>query len=158
MPYLIDGNNLIGYISRFAQNDPRSRLDLLGQLWLFQRATRKRLIVIFDGPVDQQLLKECQHWPKFELYFAPPGERADELILNYLQKNPQPRNLIVVTSDRELQSKGRLQGAKLMTCPEFARHLRKIIKEKRKEKELKKPAFSSSSLELKLWLETLTRK
>jgi len=77
MPYLIDGNNLIGSVSRFNQHDPRSRLDLLGQLWLFQRTTRSRLAVVFDGPSDPGLMAECRQSPKFELHFARPGEKAE---------------------------------------------------------------------------------
>ncbi|MCX7973490.1 MAG: NYN domain-containing protein [Candidatus Aminicenantes bacterium] len=158
MPYLIDGNNLIGHISKFNQGDSRSRFDLMGQLYLFQRATRKRLIVIFDGPADQELLEECRLWPKFELLFPRPGEKADDLILNYLQKTRQPRTIILVTSDRELQSIGRLRGAKLMTSQEFARQIRKVLKEKSKDRELRKPSFLASPLEIKLWHETLRRK
>lgn len=158
MPYLIDGNNLIGFVSTFSQKDPRSRLDLLGQLWLFQRATRTRLLVVFDGPSDPDLVEECRLWPKFQLHFARPGEKADELILNLIQKNHQPGTIILVTSDRELQAMGRLKGVKILTSAEFARRLKKILKEKRKTKEWHKPRFSSSPLETKIWLEMLTRK
>lgn len=158
MPYLIDGNNLIGFVSNFSQNDPRSRLDLLGQLWLFQRATRTRLSVVFDGPSDPDLANDCRLWPKFQLYFVQPGEKADEVILNLIQKSKQTAAIILVTSDRELQAKGRLRGVKLLTSAEFARRLKKILKEKKKAKELHKPRFPSSPLEIKIWQEILTRK
>lgn len=158
MPYLIDGNNLIGSVSRFNQHDPRSRLDLLGQLWLFQRTTRSRLAVVFDGPSDPGLMAECRQWPKFELYFARPGEKADEVLLSLIQKSKQPGTIILVTSDRDLQAKGRLKGVKLLTSQEFARRLKKILKEKRKARELHKPRFAASPLETKIWLETLTKK
>lgn len=158
MPYLIDGNNLISFISNFSQNDPRSRLDLLGQLWLFQKATRTRLSVVFDGPSDADLVDECRLWPKFQLHFTRPGEKADEVILNLIQKSKQPGAIILVTSDRELQAMGRLRGAKLLTSAEFARRLKRILKEKKKAKELHKPRFPSSPLEIKIWLEMLTRK
>lgn len=158
MPYLIDGNNLIGFVSSFSQNDPRSRLDLLGQLWLFQRITRTRLSVVFDGPSDPELVDECRFWPKFQLHFARPGEKADEIILSLIQRSNQPGAIILVTSDRELRAMGRLRGVKLLTSAEFARRLKKILKEKKKAKELHKPRFSSSPLEIKIWLEMLTRK
>lgn len=158
MPYLIDGNNLIGFISNFSQNDPRSRLDLLSQLWLFQRTTRTRLSVVFDGPSEPNLVDECRLWPKFQLYFARPGEKADEVILSLIQQSQQPRTIILVTSDRELQAMGRTRGVRLLTSAEFARKLKKILKEKKKAMEFRKPRFSPSPLEMKIWLEMLTRK
>ncbi len=158
MPYLIDGNNLIGFVSTFSQKDPRSRLDLLGKLWLFQRATNSRLFVVLDGPSDAQLIEECRFWPKFQLFFAQPGEKADEVILSLIQKNKQPRTIILVTSDRELQTLGKTRGVRILTSAEFAKRIKKILKEKKKAKGGHKPRFSSSPLETKIWLEILTRK
>ncbi len=158
MPYLIDGNNLIGQVSSYSLSDPRSRQEILGMLWLFQRATRKRLWVVFDGSPDTALEAECNRWEKFSVLFPGQGLKADDLIVQIINQSRHPRAIILVTSDRELRNRGRLSGAQVVGVQDFARQLKKVIKERKKQRELRKPSFHPSPLETKLWLETFQKK
>lgn len=158
MPYLIDGNNLIGQTSSFGLRDNRSRLELLGRLWTFQQATRARVWVVFDGPADPGLSAECGRWKKFQVLFPKEGQRADDLIAGIISQNRQPQAIILVTSDRDLRSKAKARGVKTLSAAEFERRLKKVARERKKEGELRKPTFRTSPLEIKLWLETLSQK
>ncbi len=145
MPYLIDGNNLVGQVSSYSLSDPRSRQEILGMLWLFQRATRKRLWVVFDGSPDTALEAECNRWEKFSVLFPGQGLKADDLIVQIINQS-------------ELRNRGRLSGAQVVGVQDFARQLKKVIKERKKQRELRKPSFHPSPLETKLWLETFQKK
>ncbi len=158
MPYLIDGNNLIGQTGSFGLKDKRSRLELLGRLWTFQQATRARVWVVFDGPADPGLSAECSRWKKFQVLFPEEGQRADDVITRVINQNRQPRTIILVTSDRDLRLKAKAMGVKTLSSPEFDRQLKKVARERKKEAELKKPGFRTSPLETELWLETLSKK
>ncbi len=47
------------------------------------------------------------------------GQAADRLVLNRVKKAHNPREMTVVTSDRELAGKARAAGALVMTAEEF---------------------------------------
>ncbi len=49
MAYLIDGNNLLGHVYAGFHRDPAHRSALVGKLQAFQRQTRTRVILVFDG-------------------------------------------------------------------------------------------------------------
>jgi hypothetical protein len=50
VPYLLDGNNLIGLVRRTARPTEEDRQALVAELAERLRATRARAILFFDGP------------------------------------------------------------------------------------------------------------
>ena len=49
MAYLIDGNNLLGFLFPGWHRDPENKLKLVRRLIAFHRSKRVRIILVFDG-------------------------------------------------------------------------------------------------------------
>ena len=157
MAYLIDGNNLMGQVDSYFKFDPSSRHQLIARLLLFQKATKTRVFLIFDGkpPGDVHYLKLN---PKFIVLFPELGQSADELIEEMLTQKKDRRYFKVVSSDREVREIARAKGASSISCQEFWKELKQILRNTRKELELIKNNEDSSPLEISLWDKLFSRK
>ncbi|HEK85372.1 MAG: NYN domain-containing protein [Candidatus Saccharicenans sp.] len=157
MAYLIDGNNLMGQSDPYFKYDLSSRNHLVARLLIFQKTTRKRIFLVFDGkpPSDDHLLRLN---PKFLVLFPQPGQSADELIEDLLTQKRDRRYFKVVSSDRGVREIARAKGADSISSQEFLKELKEILKKGRQERELKKEIEDSTPLELSLWDELLSRK
>ncbi len=156
MAYLIDGNNLMGHLSPGERRGRESRYTLTAVLLTFQRHTRRRIILVFDGPSDDDLERQ-KLGPKFTILFPPPGGNADDVIQEVLALPFDRRRMVVVSSDREVKSQARTRGAEVMTCEEFEGELKKVKKKARLEREMSKPVERLTPLEMKLWLNFMQR-
>jgi predicted RNA-binding protein with PIN domain len=119
--WLVDGMNVIG--SRptgWWRDRPGAMRSLSAELSKLARATGDELTVVFDGrPFDLE---------------APPGvnvrfatrrgqNAADDDIAAYVEGDPEPGALTVVTSDRTLAERVRSAGAAVVGAGEFRRRL-----------------------------------
>ena len=156
MAYLIDANNLLGHLYAGYHRDPAHRSALVGKLRTFQRQTRTRVIVAFDGTAPADFPDPGKE--KFSILFPPPGESADSVIVDYICRRPDRRNLFVVSSDREIRAIAREAGATSLRCEEFVRILKKELREGRKAREMDKDEKDASALEVALWAEAFARK
>lgn len=157
MAYLIDGNNLMGQADPYFMFDRSSRGKLIGKLLVFQKITRSRIFLVFDGkpPAEDHLL---QLNPKFTVIFPEPGQSADQLIEDLLSQKKDRRYFLVVSSDRGVREIARAKGAKSITAVEFLKELKRVLKESRQERELEKQTEDSTPLEVSLWDELFSRK
>ena len=156
MAYLIDGNNLLGHVYAGFHRDPAHRSALVGKLQAFQRQTRTRVILVFDGVAPYGFPDPGKE--KFSVLFPPPGESADSLIVDYIERRPDRRNLFVVSSDREIRAIAREAGATSLRCDEFYREMKKTLRERREAREMDKDEEAASALEVSLWAEAFARK
>src|SRR6185436_15659872 len=109
MPYLIDGNNLLGSWGGPRDGDDR-RGEVVRRVAAFCRAKGAKATVVFDGhPLRPDL--EAQEMGTLSLRVPPPGESADDVIRRMVDLAPRPRDLVVVTSDKPLYSYCRTRGA-----------------------------------------------
>jgi predicted RNA-binding protein with PIN domain len=152
MAFLIDGSNLLGHRAPGGHRDRAERGRLVAALLAFQRLTRSRVVVVFDGPPDGEL-EDLKPGGKFHVLFPPPGEKADGVVEELLAGSGRGGRITLVTSDRELRAAGRSRGAELMTSPEFDRRLRSVLRRAREARELSKPDESPTPLETRLWLD-----
>ena len=53
MPYIIDGNNLIGCSADISLQDPEARKKLMTLLKSFQETRKTKVTVFFDGEPDE---------------------------------------------------------------------------------------------------------
>lgn len=156
MAYLIDGNNLLGHLYAGYHRDPAHRSALVGKLQAFQRQSRTRVILVFDGTAPSDFPDPGKE--KFAVLFPPPGESADALIVDYIERHRDRRNLFVVSSDREIRAIARQAGATALRCDEFHREMKKALRERREAREMDKIEETASALEVKLWTDAFTRK
>ena len=114
MPYWFDGNNLIGRSAAEAHVDWRSRKAFLSALSGWCGAGGSCFFVWFDGndPADMRPPSGV-----VVRYSAP--ESADAAICRRLREIEHPEEVIVVTNDRELSSKCRNAGAKVLDWSSF---------------------------------------
>jgi hypothetical protein len=119
MPILIDGHNLIGQLPMLSLEDPDDE-EKLGRLLSSYRArTGKAITVVFD-PGGAVVLPRQRQLGGVKIVFAPHGSNADRVIVNRVRRFRNPREWLVVTSDRELSDKVERLGARVQSAEAFA--------------------------------------
>lgn len=158
MPYLIDGNNLIGHMPDLSLKNRVDRRRLLQRLLAFQNIKSTRVILVFDGPPDQDFAPEKFQGIPFSVRFPAPEESADSVIQDIISRETDLRQFFVVSSDREIGRFARSKGARSIKCEQFLRELKAARKEYRKNREMEKSEKPPSPLEVKLWDEIFQEK
>jgi len=155
MSYIVDGSNFLGRAGGRVR-DAAEKMELARRLSLFQRQTRARVVLVFDGPPDPAL--ETPPPPPgrrtLSILFPAEGHPADDLIMDILDGRRENRHVVLVTSDRELAAVGRRRGARVVACADFARELRGAVREfHRAHASRKRETKPPGGLELRLWLD-----
>ena len=117
MPYLIDGNNLLGSWGGPAVPGD-GRAEVVRRVAAFCRARGARAVLAFDGAPFRPDLGG-QELGAVSLRFPPPGRDADSLIRGLVDAAPRPGELVVVTSDKPLYSYARTRGAQVLRAHEW---------------------------------------
>jgi len=123
MPYLIDGNNLLGRSKEINLKSPHSREILIGELLAFQKERSAKLIVVFDGLPDEYLRRDTLSLGNLDIRFAGEKSDADSLILKIIEKASDPASFILVSSDKSLTDRARFMNAKVLKCHQFRKKM-----------------------------------
>jgi len=115
MPYLLDGNNLIGLVRKTARPTDEDREALIAELAGRLRASRARAILFFDGPGGGR----GGSLGSLSIRAAAPGSSADEAIVETVAGARTPGECIVVTGDRGLAGRVRDAGGKVSSPKDF---------------------------------------
>ncbi|UCC40996.1 MAG: NYN domain-containing protein [Candidatus Aminicenantes bacterium] len=158
MTYLIDGNNYIGFTSSFNRKDPRSKYELVSKLLVFQQLKRTRVILVFDGVPDLNLLDERFQRKNFSVVFPPSGQNADSIIKEIILKQTDLRRFFVVSSDREIKNFAKAKRAHALSSKDFDRELKTKLREYKRHLQNEKRVSSPSPLEMNQWLEIFNNK
>lgn len=150
MAYLIDGNNLLGKVAPYELRSKDGRRLLAARLLAFQKVTRTRIHLVFDGGSDLDTTTERLN-EKVTVYFPGRGRSADDVILEMLTGLKDRRRFFLVTSDSRLREAARKVGVTSIKSEDFARELGSALKIRRRQKELEKHVRAPSPLELGLW-------
>jgi predicted RNA-binding protein with PIN domain len=117
MPYLIDGNNLLGSWGGPRGPDDR-RSEVVRRVAAFCRARNVKATIVFDGhPLRPDMAS--QELGRVSLRVPPPGADADSVIRELVERAPRPAELIVVTSDKALYSYVKTLGARVLRAHEW---------------------------------------
>lgn len=117
MPYLIDGNNLLGSWGGPRGEDDR-RGEVVRRVLAFCRARNARATLVFDGhPLRPDLA--AQDLGPVRLRVPAPGQDADTVIRDLVEHAPRAAELIVVTSDKALYSYCKTLGACVLRAHEW---------------------------------------
>ncbi len=117
MPYLIDGNNVLGSWGGPAVPGD-GRLEVLRRVAAFCRAKGARAVLVFDGAPFRPDLGG-QELGAVSLRFPAEGRDADSLIRELVDAAGNPGDLVVVTSDKALYSYARTRGARALRAHEW---------------------------------------
>ncbi|MCA1960685.1 MAG: NYN domain-containing protein [Desulfomonile sp.] len=118
MPYVVDGNNVMAQIVGWHRDKPAARKRLIREAVRFMAATRAKVTLVFDGRPDDEF-PEGTKYKSVRILYSRPGEDADSRIIELVRVSRAKRDLIVVTSDRELASRARSEGAQVIPSGEF---------------------------------------
>ena len=117
MPYLIDGNNLLGSWGGPRDEDDR-RGEVVRRVSAFCRGKRVRATIVFDGHSLRGDMA-AQDLAPVSVRVPPEGQDADTVIRELVERAPRPQELIVVTSDKALYSYVKTLGARVMRAHEW---------------------------------------
>ncbi len=150
MAYLIDGNNLLGRIAPHELRERSGREGLVVRLLAFQRVTRARIHLVFDGNPEVTPTDIVVN-PKFTIHYPGEGGSADDVIKDMIARQTDRRRFFVVSSDRAIREMAKKKGLEAVTSDVFARELKAAIKEGKTRRELEKRAEAPTDLEIDLW-------
>jgi len=117
VPYLIDGNNLLGSWGGPAVRGD-GRAEVLRRVAAFCRAKGARAVLVFDGAPFRPDLGG-QELGAVSVRFPAEGRDADSLIRDLVDAAPHSGDLVVVTSDKALYSYARTRGARVLRAHEW---------------------------------------
>ncbi len=127
MPYIIDGNNLIGSSPDISLKDANARYEIISIIKKFQRNKKSKIIVVFDGEPDTFSEEENPN-EKIVIKYPQIGESADDEIKKILDGYTYFRDVILITSDRELKDVAKKKGAKVINSIEFYYELKRVYR------------------------------
>lgn len=110
MPYLLDGNNLIGAV----RPSDADRTAFIGEIAERLRRTRARATIFFDGPAGERPTS----LGSLSVRVAD-GRSADDAIVREVERAAAPGEVIVVTADRGLGGRVRDAGGKVLAPDQF---------------------------------------
>jgi predicted RNA-binding protein with PIN domain len=122
-------------------------------MMIFQATKKTKIILVFDGPPDPDLFGEKFQRKEFFIVWPDMEESADAVLKRWIEKQTDLRHFYVVSSDREIKSHARVNGAKVLTCEEFHLLLKRALKEYKESKSMNKEDITLSPLEVDHWLE-----
>ena len=116
MPYLVDGHNVLGFLSGKSNPSEEEKQRLLRNLADRLRGVRARVEVVFDGP--PRAGRSASSLGALSVRYA--GTRpADDVIAEIVARSSSPADLRVVTDDRGLSLRAREAGARTLSAREF---------------------------------------
>ena len=155
MAIIVDGYNVLHACrwlpSSWKGADRAGLCRLLGEL---AEQSGERITVVFDALPSKPAL-EPKGFGQVEVIFSGHSRTADDVIIQMIKSSSGPRDLIVVSSDREIKAAARRRGCKVRTAGEFiktsAKELSRAQTKKEHEPEAKQKGLSGK--ETDKWLE-----
>jgi predicted RNA-binding protein with PIN domain len=152
MPYIIDGNNLVGCAPDISLEDPDARKRILQVVKKFQENKKNNVIVVFDGEPDSGVRRQ-EESSKFTVVYPKDGNSADDEIKEILSKFHYFKDVVLVSSDRDLKSYAKKKGARTVNSIEFYFELKRFSHiHVRKEENQKRIEAELSETEVDQWL------
>lgn len=121
MPFVFDGHNLIGKMPALRLDDPDDEQKLVALLRGYLARVKKKGTVVFDRGTFAERPSLSNR--NLTVRFARPPRTADDVIVELVRQERNPRGLTVVTSDQRVRDLARQAGAQVQDAASFAREL-----------------------------------
>ena len=132
--------------------DPKARPKLIYIIRKFQENKKNNVTIVFDGMPENGVQREDIS-EKFCVRYPPAGSSADDEIKRILNGFSYFKDVIVVTSDRELRTYAKKKGAKIINSVEFYFQLKRISRIHGKKEETEKRIDAQlSDTEVEQWM------
>ncbi len=151
--FVIDGYNLLHSILKASEG-----FEQISDVWLcriineYLRLTGEKGEIVFDGtgPRDKSPLENISN---LEVFFAGPGADADTLIESKIKASTAPKRLMIVSSDRRIQTAAHSRRAPAVKALIFWDDLcKRLSREKKKIKEPQGKRHGLTDGETDQWL------
>ena len=152
MKYLIDGHNFIFTQDNFfLQPHERGRVaELVNAVDAYiARHPSINAEIVLDSSVKGTVTNKRIKGRRAKVTYATRARDADQYIILMVQKAENPRQITVVSSDKEVIRACRQAGAQTMSCERFAKLI--SLGSKTAETKAEKPPPPSSKEEIKEW-------
>jgi len=119
MAIIIDGYNVLHasrWLSSSWKGADRQRLCRL--LVELAKCRAEKITVVFDAAPAESARAESR---PLEVIYSGHGRTADEVIIQMINKSTGPRDLTVVSSDRQIRTAAKRRGCKIKLAGEFIR-------------------------------------
>jgi predicted RNA-binding protein with PIN domain len=124
VPYLIDGNNLLGSWGGPRGDDGRA--EVVRRVASFCRARGARATIVFDGHALRHDMATQTLGP-VTIRVPDEGHDADDVIRDIVEHAARAADLIVVTSDKALYSYVKMLGASILRAHEWNALERRVV-------------------------------
>lgn len=150
MAIIIDGYNFIGRSRKLRIEDPQCREKLFRKLTDYCRLRRKNVIVVFDGANLGPGIDKKQTYGRITILYSSGGGSADEEIARLIRASRQKKQLLVVSSDHEVQNYAKSMGTRVTRSEEFERDMERVFAQNRNWEKMNRPL---PNREVQKWLE-----
>ena len=120
--FLIDGYNLLHQLPELRRQMEydlqTAREGLLISLSAFSLSKSVEVSVVFDGIGES--IPSPGRWRGLAIHFSKPPLKADPVIKKMISERKKNEDLVVITSDREIDAYARLCGVKVESSQTFA--------------------------------------
>ena len=105
----------------------------------YSETMKRDIEIVFDGRTGHFSKPYRKRFTRggVKITFTGRGQKADERIINRVNKAKNPGNITVVTSDREIRNSVRTDGGRVMESADFRNRM--LGRLRRREKELSEP-------------------
>ncbi|MFH1073570.1 MAG: NYN domain-containing protein [Candidatus Firestonebacteria bacterium] len=128
MKIIIDGYNVMrstafadDFDFKILKNQRERFLSLLSD---YAGRVKHQVIAVFDGAGSGGIFSDSENFGKVEVVFSSGGETADDVIKKMAAEASNPRDIIVVSSDKEIMYYVKQCGARVVPAGELYSKIR----------------------------------
>lgn len=132
MHYIIDAYNLIFTTLKSPSAIQARREKAVEALSAILSEVHLPMLLVFDGDRAADEDTGFQYYKKFDAFFTPRGQSADEYIVEYLSLKKHRKQYTVVTSDKSLARECSDLGARIQSPIDFLNFLENKVQKKTK--------------------------
>jgi len=119
MHYYIDGYNWLFRIPKSRKSFEEKRKEFIKSIHRLVEGRSCLVTIVFDSSDSSRDISSKGNYDFLEIVFTLKKQTADAYIENAVENALRPKQITVVTLDRELQQKCLLRGANVATMEEF---------------------------------------